>query len=132
MNAQRILLIDDSEIVLDRVKGRLSAEGYEVVTTSQTVGAARYTKNCDVVIIDFHMPGIDGRAVLDSLRAAHKNAAAGPLFYLYTSDEEKAGEHKKLGFDGAIVKKGDDDALVQQVAAIFRLVRLRRISNRSP
>ena len=67
---RRILIIDDSEIVLQRLRSRLIAEGYEVVTMRQPVGAGRHLLQCDLVIIDFYMPGIDGGEVVRSLRAA--------------------------------------------------------------
>jgi len=48
----RILVIDDSEFVLARVKSVLAAAGYDVQTTTQTVGTGRYLRNCDLVLRD--------------------------------------------------------------------------------
>ncbi len=56
--SNRILVIDDSEVVLARIRGALVGAGYDVVTSSQTVGAARYLRGCNLVIVDFHMPGL--------------------------------------------------------------------------
>jgi len=127
-DTKRILIIDDSAVILERLRARLAAAGYDVVTTTQTVGAARYLVQCDLAIVDFHMPGIDGGAVVASLREAAKRTGDGPLFYVYTSDETKAKAHKQYGFDGAFTKKGDDGALVQQVAALFRMTKLRELT----
>ena len=121
----RILVIDDSQVMLDRVAAGLTAEGYEVTTTSQTVGAARHLKGCDLVLVDFHMPGFDGATVLQSLKGAAKNTNARCLFLLYTSDEAMARRFKMHGFDGAITHKGDIGALVTQIHAIMRVVRTR-------
>jgi CheY-like chemotaxis protein len=123
-----ILIIDDSAVVLDRVRSRLIAEGWEVMTTTQTVGAAKYLVHCDLVLIDFHMPGMDGGTVVTSLRGASKRTGGAPLFYVYTSDEEKAAAFRRYGFDGAFTKKGDDSALVQQISALFRMKKLRQLS----
>lgn len=122
---RRILIIDDSEIVLQRLKTRLTAEGYDVVTTRQPVGAGRHLLRCDLVIIDFYMPGIDGGEVVRSLRAACTQLGARPAFYVYTSDRTIEKDSQKWGFDGSFVQKGDDEALVHQVAAAFRLAQLR-------
>jgi CheY-like chemotaxis protein len=129
---QRILIIDDSEVVLSRLKERLLEAGYDVITTTQTVGAARYLLRCDLVILDYHMPGIDGAQVLTSLQAATRNSTNPPIFYLYTSDQQVAQQYKDLGFDGSFTQKGDDEALVAQVSAAFRIARLRRLSKPAP
>src|SRR4051812_19565445 len=121
----RILMIDDSELILSSARARLTREGYEVITTTQTVGNARHLRNCDVVIIDFHMPGMDGGTVLASLKQAAVESSAGCMFYLYTSDPTVAAQYSPLGFDGALVNKGDLESLVQQLQPVFRVVRLR-------
>lgn len=121
----RILVIDDNEVVLSSIQATLGAAGYDVVATSRTVGSGRHLKDCDLVILDYHMPGLDGGEVLQSLRAAAASTNAKASFYLYTSDPMMEQKHTQLGFDGVFNKKGNKDALVQQVDAAFRLVRLR-------
>lgn len=130
MTRHCILVIDDSEVLLARIRRALETEGYEVIATSQAVGIARHIPNCDLAIIDYHMPGIDGAAVIESLRAASATVSGVPgknkcLFYLYTSDPAAASTHAKLGFDGMLTNKGDDEALVRQLRAIFRIQAMR-------
>jgi DNA-binding NarL/FixJ family response regulator len=127
-NTQTILLIDDSQAVLDELKNVLTQAGFNVVATSQTVGIARHLRHCELVIIDFHMPGRDGKTVLESLKGAAQSIGTTPLFYLYTSDASLGGQYRQLGFDGAFTQKGSADALVRQVEAVFRLQRLRGLS----
>jgi two-component system, OmpR family, response regulator len=124
----KIMIIDDSEMVLLRVKARLAREGYEVLTVSNPASAARHLQQCDLVLLDFHMPGITGGEVLASLRKAGKSAGALPLFFLYTSDKTVSRTHRDLGFDGALINKGDDESLVQQLAAALRFAKLRRMT----
>lgn len=124
----KIMIIDDSELVLGRVKSRLSREGYEVLTLSNPSGAARQLGQCDLVLIDFHMPGIGGSEVLTSLRKAGKATGAQPMFFIYTSDKMASRKHRDLGFDGEIINKGDDESLVQQLAAALRFAKLRRMT----
>jgi CheY-like chemotaxis protein len=125
----RILVIDDSEVMLARIKKALVADGYTVTTTAQTVGNARHLASCDLVIIDYHMPGIDGLAVQQQLRGAAAQLDKQPLFYLYTSDPSVVALAK--GFDGCFTNKGDEERLVQQVRAVFRLSQIRSMSNRA-
>jgi two-component system, OmpR family, response regulator len=125
----KILVIDDSEVVLGRIRRVLDQAGFEVVTTTQTVGAARHLRGADLVILDYHMPGMTGQAVAESLRAAALAVGMTPDIYLYTSDPMIS--RSLPGFEGCFAKKGDDDALLAQVDAAFRLRRLREAGNRS-
>jgi CheY-like chemotaxis protein len=124
----RILVIDDSEVMLARIKKALVSDHHTVTTTTQTVGNARHLKDCDLVIIDYHMPGIDGFAVQQQLRGAAAQLERQPLFYLYTSDPSVVAQAK--GFDGCFTNKGDEGLLIQQVRAVFRLSQIRAMSNR--
>lgn len=126
MTDGKILVIDDSEPILGRVQSALSAAGFDVVTTTRTVGNGRHLKTCDLVIIDYHMPGLAGSDVLQSLRSASPDASS--VFYLYTSDETVADRFEELGFDGSFTHKGDMPQLVAQVKAAFRSINLRRLS----
>jgi CheY-like chemotaxis protein len=127
-----ILVVDDSAILLDRIKYRLEQADYVVITTTQTVGAARHLRTTNLVIIDWHMPGISGGEVLESFRAACAGSAQRPLFYLYTSDPLAAKGAKKLGFDGSFVEKGNDESLVSQVAAALRIAKLKARAAEGP
>jgi two-component system OmpR family response regulator len=131
MSEGRILVIDDSEVVLTRVKAVLSQAGYEVQTTTQTVGAARYLRTCDLVLVDFHMPGMDGATVLSSLKGAASSSGNACAFYLFTSDTDLAIKYATFGFDGAIMHKGDQDVLLPQVRAALRMKRMREIARKN-
>ena len=121
---RRILVIDDNEAVLSSIVTILQGAGYDVVATQQTVGAARHLKGCELVIIDYHMPGLDGGDVVRSLRAATVSLQVSPAFYLYTSDPQVQAKPKALGFDGVFTKKGQGAWLAHQVDAAFRLIDL--------
>jgi two-component system OmpR family response regulator len=133
MVKKKILVIEDSEVVLSRIQRALVAEGYEVVASTQIVGNARHLVSCDVVIVDYHMPGLDGASVVDSLKAV-TNASAShqrPAFYLYTSDLDVAARYRELGFDGVLHSKGDMVALVQQLRAILRSLAMRAMRHKA-
>ncbi|HZU84520.1 MAG TPA: response regulator [Polyangiaceae bacterium] len=126
----RILVVDDSELMLEQAAAALRSAGYDVVTTSKTVGASRHLAGSDLAIIDFHMPGFDGADLVQSMREAMRQANKHCLLYLYTSDEAVAGNFRKLGFDGCLLNKGDMRDLVAQVGAVFRLLHMRGIAGR--
>jgi CheY-like chemotaxis protein len=124
----KIMLIDDSELVLDRVKSRLLREGYDVITVSRPANAPNLLSGCDVVLIDLHMPGIGGGEVLSLLRKASKGLDVQPQFFLYTADKIASRRHRAAGFDGALINKGDDESLIQQLAAALRFAKLKRMT----
>jgi CheY-like chemotaxis protein len=128
-HTHRILIIDDSEVMLARMKRVLIHAGYEVITTTQIVGNARHMASCDLIIVDYHMPGLDGSAVAQSMKTVAKTLAQSGkhhcAIYLYTSDKNVSAIYAQLGFDGVLTSKGDEGELVRQVAAYFRLARMR-------
>ena len=127
---RKILVIDDSEVMLTRIKRVLEAEGYDVSTTSRAVGNARYIPSTDLCIIDYHMPGIDGGTVISSLKSATESGGHACLFYLYTSDPKVAQDYQRLGFDGSLGDKGNEEALVRQVRAVFRMLQMRALKKK--
>jgi CheY-like chemotaxis protein len=121
----KVLVVDDSEVVLSRVQTRLTKEGYEVVISAHPVGVGRHEiAQCDLVLLDYHMPGISGGEALHTLRQAGSSAGAYPAYFLYTSDKTVSLKHRELGFDGALINKGDDESLVQQLGVALRLTKL--------
>lgn len=129
MSEGDIVVVDDSYLILERIKDRLSAEGYSVRTTTGQAAAAKLIQHADLAIVDFHMPGIDGGEMLRMLREGAR--VGNPcLFYLYTSDRTVAARYERLGFDGAFLRKGEEAALVSQVGAVFRTIRMRKLAKK--
>ena len=75
--ALRVLVADDHRLVLDAVQRELEkSDDFTVVATTNT-GAkiadlvARHQP--DIVLLDLHMPGVDGLQALDQIRARDKD-----------------------------------------------------------
>jgi DNA-binding response OmpR family regulator len=128
-NSGRILVIDDSWVILEQIKLALNAHGYEVRTTTGIDVATRLIPNIDLAVVDFHMPGMNGSEVVSALRKSARDAST-CLFYLYTSDRDEAARYASHGFDGAFLRKGESEALAAQVDAVFRTVRMRQLAQR--
>lgn len=129
MSEGAIVVVDDSYVLLERIRGALRAEGYEVYVTTAAASAAVRIKTADLAIIDFHMPGADGGQMLVTLKAAAP-ADSTCLYYLYTSDKEVAARHRDYGFDGAFLRKGEEAVLATQVGAVFRSIRMRKLAKK--
>ena len=129
MKKASVLIIDDSEAILTQAKLALTEAGFNVITTTQTVGVGQFVSQCDIVMIDYFMPGFNGKWVLDSLKQIARTNGHSPLFYLFTSNTTMSSRYADLGFDGAFSHKSDLDYLVVQVRSALRLRELRRLKS---
>jgi response regulator RpfG family c-di-GMP phosphodiesterase len=90
----RILVVDDDPLILAALSRILQAEGYEVVTQSDPVVAAR-EENFHVVLTDFMMPMLNGVELLRLLR--EKNPGAVRLMLTAAADFRTASEAVNRG-----------------------------------
>lgn len=68
---ERLLCVDDEPRILNFLSRGLSAEGFEVETTTSTGAALRRIlgREYDLVVLDLVMPGSGGRGLLKSIRS---------------------------------------------------------------
>lgn len=132
MSAPRtILVIDDDATLVAPLKEGLESAGYRVAVAfdaAQGVLMAHESKP-DLVILDFYMPGADGNAVYERLRAAPGLVSVPVIFSTGLTLEELKGKikpgpktfflRKPVGFSGilAVVNQvlGEDRKAVSQV-----------------
>lgn len=73
---KRVLVIDDDEAVRKSLCAILTARGFQVVEADSGPAALVRLRegsvSIDAVILDHNMPGMNGREVLASLRATHR------------------------------------------------------------
>ena len=117
-----ILVVDDSQLVLDLTREALEAEGFAVVTNSSwvEVNASIRKSRPDMILLDLMMPSIRGESLCEILK---KSAFAGDIpIVLFSSKEEE--EIRALaethGADGWIRKRLSRSEIVQDVLAQYR------------
>lgn len=117
----RILLLDDSALVLNATKLTLEAAGHEVYATPEAavffISLEKWRP--DLALVDVSMPTLEGDAVVWIARAHQLHACR---IVLYSA--KSAAELEKLvgssGADGYICKTADEELLRKQVVEALR------------
>jgi CheY-like chemotaxis protein len=97
MGEPRVLVVDDSEVIVEMLQLVLENEGFAVETAEEGPTALRLLGGPlpDAVLLDVRMPDMDGWQVLARLRAEPRTRQL-PVAVMSTEDEE-AGWVKALG-----------------------------------
>jgi len=116
----RILVVDDEPNLAEGIAENLQAEGYEVRCAPdgiQGLDLARSTA-WDLMILDVMMPGLDGFAVCEALRAEGNQL---PVLFLTAKDEaDDRVRGLALGGDDYLTKPFDLRELLLRIKAILR------------
>ena len=117
MENQKVLVIDDEQIVLDSVKKILSKENYEVDVSQDSKSGLEMAlqKDYDIVLTDIRMPKIGGMRILMDIR---RNKPSVPVVLItgYAS-VQSAVQAMKLGATDYIEKPFTPEELVDAVSA---------------
>lgn len=75
--AEKMLIIDDEEIVLKSCRKIFESEGYDVTATPNPQEGIRLVseKSFDVILVDWMMPGLDGLDVVEEIDKRSPNSA---------------------------------------------------------
>ena len=117
MGRARILLVDDDPDLLEALRLRMSAAGYEVHTAGDGVQATRLARRerPDLVVLDIGMPGGDGHTVANRLKNDPATMFT-PIIFLsartHENDFERARQNR---VDKYLVKPFQVDELVMAV-----------------
>lgn len=117
-----VLLIDDSETFREALCDALEPQGYDIHMAAHGEEGLRQAAALrpNAVIVDQHMPGIDGAAVIRRLRL--DPALRHTPCLLLTADEGPEAELRALeaGADAFARKQDDVDLILARVAAMLR------------
>lgn len=121
MSKGKILVIDDSELVLEITRDALQEAGYEVLTNSSwmEVNATIRENRPDLILLDLMMPSIKGESLCEILKKSSFGRDI-PIIIFSTKEED---EIRKLaedaGADGYIVKRMNKKDIVESVDHFF-------------
>ncbi len=115
----RILVVDDDERIVNFLRSKLKASGYEVLTASNGVEGLEQAQaqEPDLIVLDLIMPKMDGLEMLKELRTF----SPVPVIIL-TAKGADADRIKglQLGADDYLPKPFNPDELVARVEAVRR------------
>jgi len=113
----KIVVIDDSEIVLEVAKGALEGAGYEVVTHDRPAGCVALIlhEKPELVLMDVNMPGLGGDTIVSVLAKAAPTSDTIVLLHSSLSAETLRSKATTAGAHGFIQKSGDLFGLVREV-----------------
>lgn len=115
MNAKKVLVVDDEEVIRDVCVQILEAEGYLVTTACNGREALHQVseKPFDVVVTDIMMPEMSGLELLEVLKSTSLNLCTVVITGLGTFD--MATQSDRLGAREFVVKPFTPDELSQAV-----------------
>jgi CheY-like chemotaxis protein len=113
----KIVVIDDSEIVLEVTKGALEGAGYDVVTHDRPAGCVALIlhEKPELVLMDVNMPGLGGDTIVSVLAKAQPTGDTVVLLHSSLSAEVLRTKSAAAGAHGFIQKSGDLFGLVREV-----------------
>jgi diguanylate cyclase (GGDEF)-like protein len=118
----RILIVDDEPVNVRLLERMLLSAGYSAprcTTDSRDVATLVEEFQPDLIMLDLHMPHLDGYAVLDALRVSHVPGEYRPVLVL-TADNTMEAKHRALA-------SGARDFLVKPFDRTETLARTRNL-----
>jgi two-component system chemotaxis response regulator CheY len=118
MPVKRILIVDDSETIRQRVAGALENAGFSTLTARDGIeGLVSIEQNAPaMVILDVNMPRMNGLEMLENLDAKTTGL---PVLLLTTEVQPSLmARAKKAGARGWMVKPVNLDQLVETVRKV--------------
>ena len=117
---QTILIVEDSEDILDLMEYTLTKEGYDVITCIDTSNVKDMLDEEDIslILMDRNLPGVEGSRYIASLRSEGYNV---PVIYVSAKDSsDEIVEGFDNGGDDYITKPFNLNELKARVKALIK------------
>ena len=113
----KVLIVEDNRMNMMLVKDILSLNGYETMEAGTGAEAIRLValEKPDVVLMDLHLPGLDGMAATRMLKADERFRDIPVLALTAAASRMDAEEILSRGFDGCVTKPIDVDRLLEEI-----------------
>jgi CheY-like chemotaxis protein len=117
---KKILVVDDSGAMLRAVKGWLG-DKYSVFTANSGAMAIKYLalNRPDLILLDYEMPVVDGKQVLEMIRTETDFANIPVIFLTKRGDNEAMQNVKELKPEGYLLKTMESSMIVEAIDEFF-------------
>ncbi|HXM34970.1 MAG TPA: response regulator transcription factor, partial [Pyrinomonadaceae bacterium] len=121
-NSANILVVDDDALIRDNLREIFEEAGYRTVTAPDGPTALRvlHKQQCDLIVLDLEMPGVDGVALCRLLRAQVATSKIPVIAFSGSDDENRQVEAFAAGVDDYIIKPSTPGELLSRVNAHLR------------
>ncbi len=118
---KKVLVVDDSGAMLRNVKGWLE-DRYQVILANSGTMAIKYlsTNRPDLVLLDYEMPVINGKQVLEMIRSETEFSNIPVMFLTSKNDKESIQQVLSLKPEGYILKTTKPEQIVQMIEEFFQ------------
>jgi len=124
--SQKILLIDDDDLVTKTLRKLLSIKGYQVETANNALEAVTKvaTTDFDLVISDVRMPGENGIVAIEKIKAIYseRKVVCGYILISGYAEEDTPSHAIRLGVDKFLNKPFDNETFLKSVEDELKLV----------
>lgn len=117
---KKILVVDDSGVMLRNVKNLLG-DKYQVILANSGAMAVKYLSldKPDLVLLDYEMPVINGKQVLEIVRTEQDFMGVPVIFLTGRNDRNTIMDVMGLKPEGYLLKSMSSDAFVQAIDDFF-------------
>jgi CheY-like chemotaxis protein len=122
MTQKRIVVIDDSKLVLAIATEALEGAGFEVLATDSGIEANQFiysSRRPDLILIDVMMPLLNGDRKVRLLKERESSRHIPVILMSTKARDELEQLTRESGADGYIQKPFNEASLVQQVDRIL-------------
>lgn len=119
-NKKKILVVDDSGAMLRNVKGWLE-DRYQIILANSGTMAIKYlmTDRPDLILLDYEMPVLSGKQVLEMIRSEMDFADIPVIFLTSKGDRQSVIDVMSLKPDGYMLKTLSPGEIIQTVDDFF-------------
>ena len=117
MTRQKVMIVDDSDLVLEIYKNALESAGFEVITRNTPFGTASLisSEKPNLVLLDIFMPALSGDKLVELVRKDKNIKNTKLLLFSDRPVDELKSVSATCGADGFIQKTRDHMDVVRKV-----------------
>jgi DNA-binding response OmpR family regulator len=122
MEKKRILIVDDDEIILKKMKEVLTREGYSVFTSDQSLGTSQKVSTIkpNLVIMDVMMPGLAGDRICKILKDSYIGKDMKIILYSAKDQDELEKLAERAEADDFLKKSDNYQELINKINSLLK------------